>query len=41
MPVDKFGRDTVVQDNVSLDVSFTQMDDYFVRRVARIPLKIR
>jgi len=34
MPVDKFGRrrDIVVQDNVSSDVSFTQMDDYFIRR---------
>ena len=32
MHVDKFGRrDTVVQDNVSSDVSFTQMDDYFIR----------
>jgi len=33
LPVDKFGRrDTVVQDNVSSDVSFTQMDNYFIRR---------
>jgi len=34
MPVDKFGRrrDTVVQENVSSDVLFTQMDDYFIRR---------
>ena len=33
MPVDKFGRrDTAVQDNVSSDVSFTQIDDYFIRR---------
>jgi len=33
MPVDKFGRrDTAVQDNVSSDVSFTQMDDFFIRR---------
>jgi len=34
MPVDKFGRrkDTMVQENVSSDVSFTQMDDYFIRR---------
>jgi len=34
MPVDKFGRrrDTVVHDNVSSDVSFTQMDDYFIKR---------
>jgi len=30
MPVDKFGRrDTAVQENVSSDVSFTQMDDFF------------
>ena len=33
MPVDKFGRrDTAVQDNVSSDVSFTQIGDYFIRR---------
>ena len=33
MPVDKFGRrDTAVQDNVLSDVSFTQMDDFFLRR---------
>ena len=33
MPVDKFGRrDTVVQYNVSSNVSFTQMDNYFVKR---------
>ena len=33
MPVDKFGRrDTAVQDNVSSDVSFTQIGDYFEYR---------
>ena len=33
MPVDKFGRrDTAVQENVSSDVSFTQIGDYFIRR---------
>ena len=33
MPVDKFGRrDTAIQDNVSSDVSFTQIGDYFIRR---------
>jgi len=33
MPVDTFGRrDTAVQDNVSSDVSFTQIADYFIRR---------
>jgi len=33
MPVDKFGRrDTAVQDNVSSDVSFTQIGDYIIRR---------
>jgi len=31
MPVEMFGmRDTAVQDNVSSDVSFTQMDDFFL-----------
>ena len=38
MPVDKFGRrDTAVQENVSSDVSFTQMDDIFLAGVARMP----
>ena len=33
MPVDKFGRrDTPFQENVSSDVSFTQIGDYFIRR---------
>ena len=33
MPVDKFGRRyTAVQENVSSDVSFTQIGDYFIRR---------
>jgi len=33
MPVDKFGRkDTAVQENVSSDVSFTQIGDYFIRK---------
>jgi len=33
MPVDKFGRkDTAVQDNVSSNLSFTQIGDYFIRR---------
>ena len=33
MPVDKFGRrETAVQENVSSDVSFTQIGDYFIRR---------
>ena len=33
MPVDKFGRrDTAVQENVSSDVSFTQIGDYFEYR---------
>ena len=33
MPRDKFGRrDTAVQENVSSDVSFTQIGDYFIRR---------
>ena len=33
MPVDKFGRrETAVQENVSSDVSFTQIGDYFSRR---------
>jgi len=34
MPVDKFGRrrDTSVQEKVSSDVSFTQMDNFFLRR---------
>ena len=33
MPVDKFGRKyTAVQENVSSDVSFTQIGDYFIRR---------
>jgi len=32
MPVDKCGRrDTAVQENVTSDVSFTQMDDFFLR----------
>ena len=33
MPVDKFGRrETAVQENVSSDLSFTQIGDYFIRR---------
>jgi len=33
MPFDKFGRrDTVVQQTSDADVSFTQMDGYFLRR---------
>ena len=33
MPVDKSGRrDTAVQENVSSNVSFTQTDNYFIRR---------
>ena len=33
MPVDKFGRrNTAVQENVSSDVSFTQIGDYVIRR---------
>jgi len=33
MLVDKFGRrDAAVQDNVSSDLSFTQISDYFIRR---------
>ena len=33
MPVDKFGRrHTAVQENVSSDVSFTQIGDYFIKR---------
>jgi len=32
MPVDKFGRRVAVQENVSSDVSFTQIGDYFSRR---------
>ena len=33
MLVDKFGRrETAVQENVSSDVSFTQIGDYFIRR---------
>jgi len=30
-------RYTAVQDNVSSDVSFTQMDDFFLGGIARIP----
>ena len=33
MPVDKFGRrDAAVRENVSSDVSFTQIGDYFIRK---------
>ena len=33
MPDNKFGRrDTAVQDNISSDVSSTQIGDYFIRR---------